>query len=215
MGKSIENFKYEALPSDIDGLKWIPTLGEEMDALDSHPPFGVGYSVPREFSDRDQEKLLHHLQRLLSPKCIVEIGVNRNPYDLSSTKVLVENKPAGSVYIGIDIADKSNLNDPLNGVHTILGDSQNRDLLWEKMDSLGLKEIDFLFIDGYHSVDVVLNDWKYTERLAPNGIVGFHDTNTHPGPYFVFDAVDEELYKKDKYFFERTDDWGIAFAQKR
>ncbi len=82
------------------------------------------------------------------------------------------------------------------------------------MNSLNIKEIDFLFIDGWHSINMVINDWLYTEKLSKNGIVGFHDTNRHPGPFYVFEAIDENLYYKYKYF-EELEDWGISFAIKK
>jgi len=41
-----------------------------------------------------------------------------------------------------------------------------------------------------------------------------HDTNCHPGPVCVFDAVDEQLFSKTK-FFEDKPDWGLALFRRR
>ena len=62
----------------------------------------------------------------------------------------------------------------------------------------GEDSFDFIFIDGWHSINQVLDDWKFTEFLAEGGIVGFHDTNTHPGPMLFVDNLNP-----DKYIVER------------
>jgi len=61
-------------------------------------------------------------------------------------------------------------------------DSADRDRAYALMDGLDLDTIDFLFIDGWHSVNQRLADWRYVERLSPGGVVVMHDTNVHPGP---------------------------------
>lgn len=80
------------------------------------------------------------------------------------------------------------------------------------MKYINVQNIDFLFIDGLHSINQVVSDWKYTEKLSDIGIVGMHDTNAHPGPYCVYDAIDETIFRKKKYC--PNNDWGIAFAEK-
>ena len=57
-------------------------------------------------------------------------------------------------------------------------------------------------------------DWKYAERLSPHGTVAMHDTNVHPGPVTVFDAIDEQLFDKKKHCTEGSD-WGISVIRKR
>ena len=39
-------------------------------------------------------------------------------------------------------------------------------------------------------INQVLADWEYTNLLADGGIVGFHDTSCHPGPYNFIKALD-------------------------
>ena len=95
------------------------------------------------------------------------------------------------------------------GVFVLKMDSANRAKVFELMDQKGLETIDLLFIDGWHSVNQCLADWRYTERLSPKGIVVMHDTNEHPGPFVVFEAIDETIFDKRKYCTEGAD-WGIA-----
>ena len=52
------------------------------------------------------------------------------------------------------------------------------------------------------------------DRLAPQGVVVMHDTNEHPGPFAVFEAIDERLFDKTKHCTEGPD-WGIATAVRR
>ena len=200
--------------SNIPGLKQIPTLGEKEDNLDSLSTT-FAYTVKQEFSIHNQKKLLEYFNSIKNDcKCIVEIGVNRNFYELTSTSIFLENKNNDTVYIGVDLDDKSFLNNTERNIFTVRTNSINRNEIYGLMNSLNIKEIDFLFIDGWHSINMVINDWLYTEKLSKNGIVGFHDTNRHPGPFYVFEAIDENLYYKYKYF-EELEDWGISFAIKK
>ena len=105
--------------------------------------------------------------------------------------------------------DKSHLDDPARRVFTVRGDSSDRHAVFALMDRLGLPEIDFLFIDGWHSVNQCVRDWRYTDRLSARGIVMLHDTNVHPGPVTLFDAIDEKPFTKIRYCTEGPD-WGIA-----
>jgi len=41
-----------------------------------------------------------------------------------------------------------------------------------------------------------------------------HDTNVHPGPVSVFEAINEDLFEKTRYCIEGPD-WGIAVIRKR
>jgi hypothetical protein len=216
MRNDIEKYEFHKLTSNVQGLKWIPTIGISLDNRDYIDNFAKNMQVPVEFSKRNQDKLIDYFQSIKENcKCIVEIGVFRNEYSKTSTSVLIDNKLESTFYFGIDINDKSELNNSNKNIYTIKTNSINHDILWKKMAEFNLNSIDFLFIDGYHSIDMVVNDWKYTEKLSKNGIVGFHDTNVHAGPYFVFNAIDENLFEKFSYFTDNADDWGISFAIKK
>ena len=201
-------YAVKQLPEKIAGLKYRPSI--EPGRSDDVDFYGEFYQpVPREFSVEDQRWLLHHLVQVPQARCIVEIGVQRNSLPDSSTGILIQHKPAHATYIGIDVEDKSHLDDPARRVFTVKADSSDRQAVFALMDRLGLPEIDFLFIDGWHSVSQCVRDWRYTDRLSAGGVVMLHDTNVHPGPVTLFDAIDEKRFEKVKYCTEGPD-WGIA-----
>ena len=140
---------------------------------------------------------------------VVEIGVDRNG-PKSFTHVFVE-KPETCYYLGIDLADKSYLDNSGKRIHTIRGDSSNTLPLVRFMAEHSLNGIDLVLIDGWHSVNQVLRDWRYSDWVRVGGAVVFHDTNAHPGPFLVFDAIDELCWQKEK-FFENERDYGMAVA---
>lgn len=201
------------LPKKIAGLKYCPSI--EPGHSDDVDFYGEFYRpVPREFSAENQRWLRHNLLRVPRVKCIVEIGVQRNPLPDSSTGILLHHKPADAAYIGIDVEDKSHLDDARRRIFTLKADSSDRQVVFALIDRLGLTEIDFLFIDGWHSVNQCLRDWRYTERLSAYGVVMLHDTNVHPGPVALYEAIDENLFEKTRYCTEGAD-WGIAVATRR
>lgn len=206
-------YSIRRLPEPVFGLTFKPSV--EPGHSDDADFCGEFYRpVPREFSPANQEVLRQCLLRTPDVRCIVEIGVQRNPLPESSTGILLRHKPAGSVYIGVDIEDKSHLADPAGGVYVLKTDSADRARAFALMDELGLRGIDFLFIDGWHSVRQCLADWSYVERLSPRGSVVMHDTNGHPGPFALFEAIDDRLFEKTKHCTEGPD-WGIATVVRR
>jgi len=201
------------MPNQILGLKYRPSI--EPEHRDDADFCGEFYRpVPREFSPANQDVLKQALLTVPNPRCIVEIGVQRNLLPESSTGILLQHKPKECVFIGVDIEDKSHLADANAGVFTLKMDSADRFRVFGLMDQLKLEHIDFLFIDGWHSVSQCLADWQYVERLSPDGVVVMHDTNVHPGPVAVFEAIDEKMFEKVKYCTEGPD-WGIAVIRRR
>lgn len=150
-----------------------------------------------------------------SCKSILEIGVNHNatPTEMTSTKIFISNKLPETVYLGIDINDKSSLDDPTKNVHTLKCDSSNIDYVMNKASSIGITLFDFIFIDGWHSINQVMREWEYTKFLRPGGIVGFHDTAVHPGPNLFLKNLNRARWKvlENCCGFEKND-FGIGFA---
>lgn len=144
-----------------------------------------------------------------SRRCIVEIGVNVgdkkgnvdvfHPRWPSFTSSLVTSKHDDVAYVGIDIDDKSYMDDAAKGIFTIACDSRNREAVHAFLDSLGIETIDLLLIDGYHSLNVMLNDWMFASRLDDDGVVLIHDT-MHPGPWIVSRIIDREMFDVDEPF---------------
>jgi predicted O-methyltransferase YrrM len=206
-------YSIKKLPGSLYGLKYRPSIEPEHD--DNTDFYYEFYRpVPREFSPANQEVLKQALRGVPNARCIVEIGVQRNPLPESSTGILLQHRPAGCAFIGIDIEDKSHLAAAGEGIYTLQMDSADRGKAFRLMDQLGLEAIDFLFIDGWHSVNQCLADWQYVERLSPQGVVAMHDTNVHPGPVAVFEAIDEALFEKVKHCTGGPD-WGIAVVKRK
>ena len=208
--------------NDCPGLKYKYSVRNnpeynDLDALEIPNNYaGTGYGN-REFSIDNQMILKQYLNDWINKKdklCIVEIGVNRNTYNESSTSIFLDNKRSNDIYIGIDIEDKSFLNNSEKNIHTIQSKSENIEYVLNKFSEIGIQEIDILMIDGWHSINTVYTEWKYTKILSEKGLVVFHDTNGHPGPYFIIKSIDTTQYDIFKYFSD-IKDFGISFAVRK
>lgn len=199
-------------PSDVYGLKWLPSL-------EPHIPNDADGSnfthSNRHFTDLNHEALRYAYSLLdKEPQLIVEIGVDRSEhYTVSSTSTLLKLKPKECMYVGIDLESKAHLNSEENNIYTIQADSANRNALYNLMIVKEKKEIDFMFVDGWHSVNQVIAEWKYWEKMAPHGVMAFHDSNFHPGPVAVLDAVDRDIFSVE-YFGRGELDWGVAVVKR-
>ena len=77
------------------------------------------------------------------------------------------------------------------------------------MKEIESESIDFLFIDGWYSINQVIDELWYLQFMKPGGVIGFHDVNYHPGPKAVLEALNPNLFKVTNY---NTPDWGVGFA---
>ena len=203
------------LKTKIGGLKFRPSIEpEDSDKADMIRRYFWLKKVEGGYcTKRDIEVVRKELKRLGSKcRCILEIGVRDEK--TTTTRLLVKNKPKGAVYLGVDIEGRSSINDSKARAHTLQTDSRRRRQVYKKMCELGRKEVDLLLIDGWHSVEMVVNDWQYTKYLSKHGVVIFHDTSVHPGPYLLFKAIDEREYDKIRYFASLPDDWGMGVARR-
>lgn len=205
-------------PSNIYGLKWVPTVEPTyQDTTDWPVTNGMigAHESPRHFSVLNHDALVYAYKKLITPpKLIVEIGVDRSEnYSVSSTSTLLKLKPKECVYIGVDIEDKKHLENPSENIFTIQTDSADKNKIYDFIASLGLNEIDFMFVDGWHSVNQVLLEWTYWEKMSEHAVMAFHDTNCHFGPVAVLDAIDTNLFSVE-YFGRGEVDWGIGVVQR-
>lgn len=147
------------------------------------------------------------------PFTVVEIGVENNVAGETSTSVFLNYKHDSTFYLGIDILDRKALDNSAKNIYTLQQDSADVDRAMVFLNSKGIRVIDFLFIDGWHSLEQVTLEWSYTQFLHPRGIVGFHDTNHHYGPKkFLEEVIDRSVWKVEEYPFNPDVNFGIAFA---
>jgi cephalosporin hydroxylase len=128
---------------------------------------------------------------------IIEIGISRNG-PRSFTNDLLSNKPDHLKYLGVDIEDKSYLNNVDKNIFTIKENSFNRESVESYVSEIGIQKISILFIDGWHSVNAVINDWGYASLLSENSVVILHDTNYHPGPTILVESINKKLFRVEK-----------------
>jgi hypothetical protein len=200
--------KITPLPTMLYGAKFFPSL-EPHCSNDLDSPAWGWPQTDIEISDGNLA-VVQSVLKNLGNKCqnIMEIGVHRN-LERSITNILMRQKPRGCRYLGIDIDDKSHLDNPADNIFTVKANSHNKVLVRQKLRDLGMKTLDLLMIDGWHSVHTCMNDWGYVDILSNGGAVIVHDTNAHPGPVALFSAVDETLFSKQRFCTE-LDDMGIA-----
>jgi hypothetical protein len=197
-------------------MKWTQDLthdirtGNGYDDVDSvDNPYG---GARGEFTEENRAALTKYFLKVRDNcSAILEIGVCRND-DLSSTYCFLKNKKQETIYLGIDIEDKSFLNNAEQNIFTLKNTSMDVTGNSAVMQQLGIKQFDFIFIDGWHSINAVMTEWEYTHLLGPNGIVGFHDTNYHPGPNRFVNAIDTNKWHVVKCC---PDDYGISFAWRK
>lgn len=169
------------------------------------------------FSESNRKYLKEYLFNTKPLRAILEIGVENNvDKNLTSTATILANKDDSTIYIGVDIDDRKHLDNPAKNVYTIQTGSQNIQEVMNFARSKGVTEIDFLFIDGWHSINQCIIEWEgYTPFLSKHGIVGFHDTNHHPGPRWLVERTDRRNWNVIDYPADPTSDFGIGFAWRK
>ena len=79
---------------------------------------------------------------------------------------------------------------PQDIAHRIEGDTRDARTLEDVKIYLNNEPVDFLFIDGDHSIDGARNDWeKYSPLVRNGGVIAFHDTGAIPAVRQVFEEV--------------------------
>jgi len=191
-------------PTMLYGLKFFPDLEPHCSNDQDTPNWGWPIDAV-EISDCNLA-VVNDVMRRLGNNCrnVMEIGVHRNE-GRSITNVLMDTKPEGCQYLGIDIEDKSNLDNRKKGIHTLRANSHDKVAVRKKLRDIGMQSIDLLMIDGWHSVHTCVNDWGYVDLLSPHGVVILHDTNAHPGCVALYHAVDESLFDKNRFCTEMND----------
>lgn len=193
----------------IYGLIGYPQF---VDVDENDKDYGVKYAS-NEIQDCELE-LVEQMSKQHSSNGILEIGVARpNNGNRAFTYKYTKHKPKDVPYVAVDVDDKSFLNNDEEKIYSIQCKSEEQSKVREFLKSKGINEISILSIDGWHSLNAVINDWKYTDLLVKGGIVIFHDSNYHPGVHCFIPFIDRTQYKVTKYF-EGEDAHGITIAEK-
>jgi len=217
MSEPIDTNQWERKSSNIYGLKYIPTTEphfpdneQTMFCLNKQEVIIAHYKKTTSHGNKSlvntsgQSVKRSHMQLIhdsisSNTKSILEIGVNHRLSSIdSTTSTILKAKHVDCIYLGIDINDKTIIDNIDKNIHTMAISSHKREKILKRLLSLGVETIDLLMIDGYHSINMTVNDWCFTEHLSTSGIVIMHDTNVHVGPCAVFDAVDENIFSKQK-----------------
>lgn len=216
--------------TDLDDVDWISALPEIL-FLENYAsdelwegqlltpniakidPIKLSKGIEIEITDCNLNALRDKfLEKKDNCNSILEIGVGRNG-PRSFCHVFFENKNVDTKYVGIDVEDRSWIAKPEDNIFFLQADSSDYDnnikIINEKFN---VNSFDFIFIDGLHSVNQVLLDWEYTRNLSDGGIVGFHDTTKHPGPYLFIKSLNRKLWEVNENMCQ--DDFGIGFAKK-
>ena len=180
-------------PTDIWGLRFFPSLEPECNNDQDMPIFGWPGCVEVSQCNIDVVSyVVSHLGNNL--QACMDIGVDRNG-ERSMSRILLNERPAGAFYLGVDIDDRKYLDNPDTNTWTLQCNSHDQDTIRSFLASKGIAKLDLLFIDGWHSVNTTINDWRYADMLSEHGVVLVHDTNFHPGDIALCEAVDPELFE--------------------
>ena len=162
-------------------------------------------------SECNRNYMLNFFNMVENCQSILEIGVN--DYTGCLSRVLIDNKKTETKYLGVDINPVPFIDESKNqfGIQT---DSANYEQIMAFANSKGIFSFDFIFIDGWHSVNQVLKEWRFIEHLTKDGILAMHDTNYHPGPKLFIENLNTERYIVEKHC-TNSDDCGISFVRLR
>jgi hypothetical protein len=209
-------YNVKKLETEIFGLKYEPRIiPEELNNTDWCAEAMPGYGdPPQHFTECNIRELLSAYRSIEKVETILEIGVHRpgRGESASSTMTLFKEKADEVIYIGVDIEDKKRLDNAVRRIYTIQADSIDYEGVIEFAKRRGVSNFDFIFIDGYHSVEHTLKDWRYIQLLSADGIAGFHDINGHPGPHVLWDAIDRDIFETVRCC--PTDDYGLGFIKR-
>jgi hypothetical protein len=201
----------------ISKMKWEQDLVKDIrtgTAFDDRDePYTPQRPMLEEVTESNRTALTERFLRMRD-KCtaILEIGVCRNK-EQSHTYCFLNNKKQDTIYVGIDLEDKSFLNDKEQNIYTIRNNSSDFEKNMELIRSFGVEKFDFIFIDGWHSINQCYDDWEYSSILSDHGVVAFHDVSYHPGPLHFIQAIDKTKWNVEENVCPL--DYGLGFAWKK
>ena len=172
--------------------------------------------VPTEVSQMNLSALEFFRKQVVPDNgLIVEIGVWRDPNSqtMTSTQLFLEQKKDTTHYLGIDIQDRPHVRNYKPNCEVLVMDSGNTPFITRYIQEKYKKPIDFLFIDGLHSLEQVQKELALIYSVRKGGVIGFHDISVHCGPNMWMHSFDKEKF--DVHMLRDTHDWGIGFLVKK
>jgi predicted O-methyltransferase YrrM len=166
-----------------------------------------------------EEEIIRLCSRVVEhkPKIIAEIGT----WNGGTFYVWTRTNPQAEKIISIDLPDgqygggydekrikffKEFAYDRQNcNLYFIRGDSKSKDTTQKLEKILEGDKIDFLYIDGDHTYEGIKKDFNiYLNYMSPEGLIGFHDINTHKEGYGVVQFWNEtkQNYKYEEFIKE-------------
>lgn len=153
-------------------------------------------------------EMVGKIAAMVQAKDILEIGV----FEGETSKELINNLPKGSRYWGVDIADYRTEN-----VKKIFDNSRAEFILGKSIDVLknfNTAKFDFVFVDGDHSWENVLPEFKAIERvLKPNGVIVYHDAIHLEAPRKITSYA--KFYGYNVIFLNTPENRGLSIISKR
>ena len=123
---------------------------------------------------------------------VLEIGV----FEGETTQHLIKALPKGGQYVGIDINDyrtaatKLYMQEGGKSIDFILGNSL------DELNNLPKNHFDLIFVDGDHSFEHVVEEFKLAENLVSDGgVIILHDTIHLEGPRRIVEYAEQLNYK--------------------
>ena len=149
------------------------------------------------------------LMKMAKYKTVLEVGV----FEGETSQHLINALPQGGHYVGIDINDyrtnatKATMSDGTKAIDFVLGNSL------EELNNLPSGHFDLIFVDGDHSWEHVVNEFKLVEKLLANGgAIAYHDTIHLDGPKKLVEYAANYGYKH--ITLNTTEGRGISILHK-
>jgi caffeoyl-CoA O-methyltransferase len=166
--------------------------------------------VRHEWNSEDEcGAFMASLIKMSKYKTMLEIGV----FEGETAQHLINGIPQGGQYIGIDINDyrtdktKQAMQEGGKSIEFILGNSL------DELKALPHAHFDLIFIDGDHSFEHVLEEFKIAETLiSPGGVIILHDTIHLEGPRKVVEHA--WYYKYNTVTLNTPEGRGITIIQR-
>jgi predicted O-methyltransferase YrrM len=149
------------------------------------------------------------LVKMSKYKTVLEIGV----FEGETTQHLIKALPKGGQYVGIDINDyrtpatKLYMAEGGKSIDFILGNSL------EELEKLPKNHFDLIFVDGDHSFEHVIKEFKLVEKLvARGGVIAYHDTIHLEGPKKIVEYAAH--YKYNTVTLNTTEGRGLSILHR-